>query len=216
MSLLISIAALLGWILHQPMLVSPLSGPAMAFSTALCFALISIAISFNNLSATLRTPLHAAISALVMVIAALSQVMTRSQRNKALMAVLYLDIDNFKGIKDSLGHAMGDALLKGFSRRLESCVRAVDTVARIGGDEFSVILGEPGARDDGLRGAEKIVTTVRPAFELEYRSLNVTTSVGVAFYDGASEVNPDALIKKADEALYQAKGAGRNNYQVAA
>jgi diguanylate cyclase (GGDEF)-like protein/PAS domain S-box-containing protein len=145
----------------------------------------------------------------------LMQAMTRSQRNKSLMAVLYLDIDKFKGINDSLGHAMGDALLKGFSRRLESCVRAIDTVARLGGDEFSVILGELSTRDDGLRIADKIVVTMRPEFELEYRTITTTTSVGIAFYDGAAGVNSDALIKKADEALYEAKGAGRNNYQVA-
>jgi diguanylate cyclase (GGDEF)-like protein/PAS domain S-box-containing protein len=145
----------------------------------------------------------------------LMQAMTRSQRNKSLMAVLYLDIDKFKGINDSLGHAMGDALLKGFSRRLESCVRAIDTVARLGGDEFSVILGELSTRDDGLRIADKIVVTMRPEFELEYRTITTTTSVGIAFYDGAAGVNSDVLIKKADEALYEAKGAGRNNYQVA-
>jgi len=144
----------------------------------------------------------------------LSQVMARARRHKSLMAVMYLDIDKFKNINDTLGHAMGDALLKDFARRLTSCVRAVDTVARLGGDEFAVILEQLGGHDDGCRIAEKIVAAMRPEFTLEYRTLTITTSVGVAFYQGADDIPPDQLVKKADEALYAAKGAGRNNYQV--
>ena len=142
--------------------------------------------------------------------------MARSLRHKTLMAVMYLDIDKFKSINDSLGHDAGDALLKAFARRLTECVRATDTVARLGGDEFTVTLEEVNGRDDGGQIAEKIVAAMRPDFTLEHRSLNITTSVGVAFYDGGETLTADLLVKKADEALYAAKGAGRNNYKVAA
>ena len=131
------------------------------------------------------------------------------------MAVMYLDIDKFKNVNDTLGHAMGDALLKDFARRLASCVRSVDTVARLGGDEFAVILEQLNDREDGCRIAEKIVAVMRPEFTLEYRTLSITTSVGVGFLQGGEEISADNLIKKADVALYAAKGAGRNNYQVA-
>lgn len=145
----------------------------------------------------------------------MSQAIARSRRSATLMAVMYLDIDKFKGINDTLGHAMGDALLKSFASRLTGCVRSTDTVARLGGDEFAVILGEIDQREDGCRIAGKIVEAMRPEFTLEYRSLAITTSVGIAFYDGSGEMTVDGLVKKADEALYQAKGAGRNNYQIA-
>lgn len=144
----------------------------------------------------------------------LSQAMTQSLRNKSLMAVFYLDIDKFKSINDNLGHATGDALLKAFSQRLLNCVRAVDTVARLGGDEFAVILSSVDIHDNACKVAEKIVQAMRPEFVIENRGLSTTTSVGVAFYAGDSGVTAGTLIKKADQALYEAKGAGRNNYKV--
>lgn len=145
----------------------------------------------------------------------LNQAMTRSRSNQTLMAVMYLDIDKFKQINDSLGHAMGDAVLKDFSQRLTSCVRSADTVARLGGDEFTVILWELRTREDGCRIAEKIMAAMRPEFSLDDRRLNITISIGIAFFDGTSDADTDTLVRKADEALYAAKGAGRNNYQVA-
>ena len=148
--------------------------------------------------------------------ARLERAMARARRQKVLMAVMYLDIDKFKNINDTRGHAIGDALLKDFARRLESCVRSVDTVARLGGDEFAVILEQLDERDAGRRIAEKIVAAMRPEFTREYRALSITTSVGVAFHQGAEEISADNLVKKADQALYAAKGAGRDNYQVAA
>lgn len=149
--------------------------------------------------------------------ARLDRAMARTRRNHTLMAVMYLDIDKFKNINDTLGHAMGDALLKEFARRLAGCVRSVDTIARLGGDEFAVILEHLDARDAGHHIAEKIVAAMRPEFTLEYRTLSITTSLGVAFHQGGGgDISADNLVKKADEALYAAKGAGRNNYQVAA
>jgi diguanylate cyclase (GGDEF)-like protein len=144
----------------------------------------------------------------------LTQAIARSRRAGTLMAVLYLDIDKFKSINDTLGHDAGDDLLKAFSRRLAGCVRTTDTVARLGGDEYAVVLESLAGRDDGCRVAEKIVNAMQPPFTLQSRSLGITTSVGIAFYEGESEAGPDGLVKRADGALYRAKHAGRNNYQV--
>lgn len=144
----------------------------------------------------------------------LNQAIGRSRRSGSLMAVMYLDIDKFKSINDSLGHDAGDELLKAFSKRLADCVRTTDTVARLGGDEYAVVLESLGTREDGCRIAAKIVAAMRPEFALGTRTLVISTSLGLTFYDGAAETGPDALVKQADEALYSAKGAGRNNYQV--
>lgn len=144
----------------------------------------------------------------------LNQAIARCARGGTLMAVMYLDIDKFKGINDTLGHDMGDQLLRAFSRRLVDCVRATDTVARLGGDEYAVILEGLESREAGERVAGKIVTAMHPEFMLENRPLAITTSVGMAFYEGDNEISQDKLIKQADEALYQAKGSGRNNYKV--
>ena len=145
----------------------------------------------------------------------LARAMARARRDKTLTAILYLDIDKFKIINDTMGHATGDALLKEFAQRLATCVRSVDTVARVGGDEFALVLEQLDERDSGCRVAEKIVAAMRPEFTLETRTLAITTSVGVAFHQGGEEISADNLLKKADQALYAAKGAGRNNYQVA-
>ncbi|MDP2706423.1 MAG: GGDEF domain-containing protein, partial [Burkholderiales bacterium] len=128
---------------------------------------------------------------------------------------LYLDIDRFKNINDAFGHTAGDALLKGFAQRLSDCVRTTDTVARLAGDEFIVILEELHSREEGRAIAQKIVESMRPGFALESRTLNVTVSVGMAFFDSSENLNGDALITKADLALYQAKGGGRDNFREA-
>jgi diguanylate cyclase (GGDEF)-like protein len=146
----------------------------------------------------------------------LTRAMARSRRHGSLMALLCLDIDRFKHVNDTLGHDAGDTLLKTFSKRLTECVRETDTVARLGGDEFTVILEELNGRDDGCQIAQKIVAAMRPEFVLEGRSVNVSTSVGIAFYHGEEGVAADDLIKKADVALYQAKAAGRDQYRIAA
>jgi diguanylate cyclase (GGDEF)-like protein len=145
----------------------------------------------------------------------LTHALSRVQRSKALMAVMYLDIDRFKGINDSLGHAVGDLLLKDFAQRLAYCVRAVDTVARMGGDEFAIILDEIRHRDDGCRIAAKIVLEMEPEFPLEHHTVSVTTSVGIAFHDGTEAMSADQLVRAADAALYEAKNKGRNTWHAA-
>jgi diguanylate cyclase (GGDEF)-like protein len=128
---------------------------------------------------------------------------------------MLLDVDKFKSVNDELGHDVGDALLAAFAQRLKACARATDTVARLGGDEFTVILESLARREDGLHIADKIVEAMRPPFELGAHTLRITTSVGIAFYQGGRETGEEGLVKQADEALYAAKAAGRDTFRVA-
>ncbi|MHB8496235.1 MAG: diguanylate cyclase domain-containing protein [Casimicrobiaceae bacterium] len=146
----------------------------------------------------------------------LSRAIERSRRNQSLMALMYLDIDKFKQVNDTLGHDVGDALLKQFAARLCVSVRATDTVARLGGDEFAVIVETLRDRDDGCHLADKIVAAMRTPFMLGSHTLDVTTSVGLAFLAGERGIDETRLRKMADEALYNAKAAGRNQVAVAA
>ncbi|MEO8315869.1 MAG: EAL domain-containing protein [Pseudomonadota bacterium] len=142
----------------------------------------------------------------------LEQSLTESVRYDRPLAVLYLDLDRFKAINDTLGHEAGDELLKEMGRRLQSCVRASDTVARLGGDEFVVLLPDAPAESEVAVVAEKILETIgRPMLLLE-REVRVTASVGIALCprDGRDE---QTLKKNADAAMYQAKSQGKNNYQ---
>ena len=143
----------------------------------------------------------------------LQHALARSVRSGAQIAVLYVDIDRFKDINDRRGHAAGDALLKDFAARLRSSVRASDTVARFGGDEFVILLEDLKEAKHAQRVAEKIVAACRSPLQLEGGEVLATASIGVACGDGASEA--DALVKRADEALYEAKAAGRDGYRVA-
>jgi diguanylate cyclase (GGDEF)-like protein len=135
----------------------------------------------------------------------------RSRRNGSRAALLYLDIDRFKQVNDSLGHAAGDALLKDFAMRLRACVRASDTVARFGGDEFVVLLEDLKKSEDALRVAQKILDTMAAPLCIENRDVTVTTSIGLAYCDDEDETRS---IKRADAALYEAKAAGRNTIRV--
>lgn len=145
----------------------------------------------------------------------LAQAISRSRRNRTLTAVLYLDIDGFKEVNDTLGHAAGDLLLREFALRLAGCARATDTVARLGGDEFSVILEGLASSDDGARIAGNIVAAMRPDFRIQDRPVKATTSVGVVFYNGAEAASTADLSEKADWALYKAKRGGRDRFYAA-
>ena len=146
----------------------------------------------------------------------LKQALARAHRSRAPLAVRYVDADKFKPVNDTHGHAMGDALLKHFGSRLTACVRATDTVARIGGDEFAVILENVEVARDAHAVAEKIVATMREPFEIEGHRLEVSASVGVAVLSDRDGFFADALLKRADGALYEAKRAGRDRYALAA
>jgi diguanylate cyclase (GGDEF)-like protein/PAS domain S-box-containing protein len=142
----------------------------------------------------------------------LSQAITTAGRNGTRIAVLFVDLDGFKHINDSLGHAIGDKLLQSVAKRLLASVRTSDTVSRIGGDEFVVLLSEVAHAGDAGVKAGKILAALNAPLEIDQHNLRVTASIGVTTYpeDGQETA---MLIKNADLAMYQAKENGRNNYQ---
>jgi diguanylate cyclase (GGDEF)-like protein/PAS domain S-box-containing protein len=142
----------------------------------------------------------------------LSQAIANAHRNNTQVAVVFLDLDRFKHINDSLGHDIGDKLLQSVAARLASCVRSTDTVSRQGGDEFVVLLSQiKHAADAGIM-ARKMLAALATCHAIDQHSLHVTASIGVSTCpeDG---VDAEILLKNADTAMYQAKEKGRNNYQ---
>jgi diguanylate cyclase (GGDEF)-like protein len=142
----------------------------------------------------------------------ITQAISASRRNGTIVAVLFVDLDQFKHVNDSLGHAIGDQLLCSVGTSLLSCVRHTDTVSRHGGDEFIVLLSEiKHATDAGIM-ARKIIGALAVAHEVEQHHLHVTASIGISTSpeDG---VDAESLIKNADTAMYLAKKQGRNSYQ---
>lgn len=137
----------------------------------------------------------------------------RSRRRGSLLGLIYLDIDHFKPVNDSFGHQAGDALLKELALRLRACVRETDTVARMGGDEFVLLLEDLGARTDGLQIADKIQAAMAKPVCHEGAALTLTVSMGLSFAAGG-DMSPDDVLKRADAALYEAKAAGRGTYKV--
>ncbi|MGH8042544.1 MAG: EAL domain-containing protein [Rudaea sp.] len=144
----------------------------------------------------------------------LENTIKEAHRTGEMFAVLFVDLDRFKNINDSLGHGIGDEVLIAVSKRLRSSVRASDTVARYAGDEFTMILRHIVQRDDVMRIAEKIVRVMEVPLTLaDGAELHITASIGVSFYpDDAT--NAERLLKHADVAMYSAKGMGRNNFQT--
>ena len=143
----------------------------------------------------------------------LTEAIARSHRNGTKLGFLYLDLDNFKQINDTLGYAGGDELLKQFGTRLQACVRQTDMVARLAGDEFVIVIESMEQSEEAQRVAAKIIGAMQSPFTLAGTDRFITTSVGVATADVQTE-NPDSLIRKADEALYQAKRSGKNLYRL--
>jgi len=143
----------------------------------------------------------------------LLQCINFATRYKNKMAVAFLDLDQFKLINDSIGHEVGDQLLLIMSQRLSACVREVDTVVRIGGDEFVILLSNIDGLHDIVTTMQRILTSVAEPCEIHGLNYLVTCSIGISVYpdDG---VEPSVLLKNADSAMYEAKKAGRNNYQV--
>ena len=137
-----------------------------------------------------------------------------ARRNKSAMAVVYLDLDGFKEINDTLGHAAGDLLLKTVAARLVAAVREEDTVARLGGDEFMIALWHVIGVDDTAKVASKLIETVSQPYDLEGHVVTITISAGASIYPADGE-DVDALMKSADTALYEAKRAGKNTYRLA-
>jgi diguanylate cyclase (GGDEF)-like protein/PAS domain S-box-containing protein len=141
-----------------------------------------------------------------------NQAIARARRNGTRVAVMYLDLDGFKHINDSLGHAFGDKTLQSVATRLVSCVRSSDTVSRQGGDEFVVLLSEISHAADASITARKILTALTSSHAFNEASLHITLSIGLSTYPEDGE-DAETLIKNADTAMYQAKEKGPNNYQ---
>jgi diguanylate cyclase (GGDEF)-like protein/PAS domain S-box-containing protein len=135
-----------------------------------------------------------------------------AQRNGRQMAVLFIDLDHFKHINDSLGHLIGDHILKAVAQRIGPCIRNSDTVSRLGGDEFVVLLSEVNRAEDAGLIAEKIRLAVMEPYTIDSHYLHLTASIGVSVYPNDGE-DATALIKYADTAMYHAKQKGRNNSQ---
>ncbi|MDP2961970.1 MAG: PAS domain S-box protein [Sulfurimicrobium sp.] len=141
----------------------------------------------------------------------LRQVLIQAKRDKHSCALMFLDLDHFKAINDTLGHHVGDLLLQGVARRLKKCVRESDTVARLAGDEFTVLLPRAEKREDTRLVAEKILAALARPFLLEGREVSISGSIGIALYPDDGD-RDDVLVKNADQAMYAAKQQGRNNY----
>lgn len=140
------------------------------------------------------------------------EALVRAHRHGALVAMLYIDLDRFKNVNDSLGHTIGDQLLKAVGERLTACVRECDTVARIGGDEFAIVLEEIMEVRNAARVAQKLINVLARPYAVADLELFSSASIGISCYpaDGA---DAETLLKHADAALYRAKERGRNSYE---
>jgi diguanylate cyclase (GGDEF)-like protein len=141
----------------------------------------------------------------------LNQEIKKARRNKESIAVFFLDLDGFKSINDTLGHDVGDALLRETAKRIVACVRDSDTVARIGGDEFTVILSNVKTLNSISPVAERLVEALATPFMLNGKNCHVTVSIGIALYPSNGET-AEQLVKISDAAMYLAKNSGKNSY----
>lgn len=145
----------------------------------------------------------------------LAHALAHARRHRHGVGVLFLDVDGFKHINDSLGHSAGDRLLIHISRQLIECLRSEDTVSRFGGDEFAVLLDQVSHTEDAVQVAERILTAVRAPITLEGREITASVSIGVVVPCGEGlEVGPEEVLRQADIALYRAKATGKARYAL--
>ncbi|MEO7251712.1 MAG: EAL domain-containing protein [Arenimonas sp.] len=142
----------------------------------------------------------------------LNQALALARRHRQQVAVLYMDLDRFKHINDTLGHSCGDALLRQAAERLNNCIRTSDTLARLGGDEFTVVLTELADSRDVTRIASKLIESMRVPFQVDGRELFVSVSLGISIFP-TDALEGEALMVNADVAMYRAKEMGRDNFQ---
>jgi len=143
----------------------------------------------------------------------ISMALDHARRNQSAMALVYADLDGFKQVNNTLGHAAGDALLKVVAGRLLATVRDEDTVARVGGDEFIVGLWHLGSAEDAATVASKLIEAVSRPYAIEGQTVNITASAGIGIYPIHGE-DADTLMRNADLALYETKRAGKNAYRI--
>jgi len=144
----------------------------------------------------------------------LAMAMELAKRHKKKTAVLFIDLDGFKNVNDTLGHDAGDFLLKTLAQHFLTCIRKTDTISRIGGDEFLLIAGDLKSVDDAARIAQKVLKLVSRPVQIEGQKFSVTASIGIAFYPDHSE-DIKELIKLADEAMYRVKNSSKNGFAYA-
>ena len=142
----------------------------------------------------------------------LQQILAQSKRNGQSSALMFLDLDRFKAVNDTLGHHIGDLLLQAVADRLKACVRETDTVSRLAGDEFTVLLPNVHSREDATVVAKKITAALAAPFNLDGHEVNIGSSTGIAFYPADAD-SDEALIKCADHAMYAAKEQGRGTFR---
>ena len=139
----------------------------------------------------------------------------RSNRNGVIAALLFLDLDGFKAVNDTWGHEAGDSLLRKIACRLSDCVRQTDAVARLAGDEFTVLLeGLSGGRDAAIGVAEKLLASIALPIQIGEASIKISASIGIALHISGTAVTPDQLVNAADTAMYEAKRAGKSTFWV--
>jgi diguanylate cyclase (GGDEF)-like protein len=143
----------------------------------------------------------------------LHQAIAAAQRNKARLALMFIDLDKFKPVNDTYGHGVGDLLLKEVALRIQDCLRESDTAARIGGDEFVILLPAIETQQDASKVGEKILHALNQPFALAGHTLNISGSIGVAVYPEHGK-DEKLLVKSADIAMYHAKKNGRNNVKM--
>src|SRR6202162_5825397 len=142
----------------------------------------------------------------------LTQAIALADRQDKQLAVMFVDLDHFKKINDSLGHEVGDRLLQSIAGRLVTCVRRSDTVSRIGGDEFVVLLSQVEHAEDAAFSARKILRTLAVPYLINNKSLDINVSIGVRTFPSDAQ-DAEGLMNTADNAMYEAKQLGRNNFQ---
>jgi len=142
----------------------------------------------------------------------LQQSISNAAKHNEKLGLLFIDLDNFKQINDTLGHQYGDEVLKIVAKRLSSCIRAEDTLARLGGDEFTILIQDLRISESVAKIAQKIIKALKPRIVLDEHELHISASIGISLYPKDSR-NKNDLLKYADTAMYKAKDEGRNNYQ---
>ncbi|WP_430008969.1 EAL domain-containing protein [Methylophaga lonarensis] len=141
------------------------------------------------------------------------QAIAHSERNHSLLAIIFLDLDNFKPVNDNFGHAAGDKILIEISRRLKSCIREDDTASRLGGDEFALLLNDISSIEHCQRLLSRLHRTIELPYQIEEETISLSASIGVTLYP-LDNADADTLLRHADQAMYQAKQAGRNRHYL--